>query len=123
MAAVPLAPGAGSELTAAKVPGLPALAPVRVVLTVARGHADRDKRAMDVMQALVAAGVEVANVAAVPAPTVTPGIGYYFHSDRDAAVGSRRSSRGSANDLAVLSRLSRARPLIERHGTGNASRI
>ena len=90
IAVAPVAPGAGNELTAAAAASLPVLAPVRVVLAIARGDADRAKRATDIKQALAAAGVEVADFAAVPAPPATPGIGYYFRSDRDAAVGISR---------------------------------
>jgi hypothetical protein len=72
-----VAPGAGNELTEAAA-------------AIARGDADRAKRATDIKQALAAAGVEVADFAAVPGQPATPGIGYYFRSDRDAAVGISR---------------------------------
>jgi hypothetical protein len=69
---------------------LPAVAPVRVVLTFARNDAARAERAAAIRQALVAAHVEVADLVAVDAQRPRPGIGYYFRSDRDAAVGVSR---------------------------------
>ncbi len=83
---VKTAPLGRREPAAAEASNLPALAPVRVVLAVAGRTAARAKLAFDVKQELDALGVEVASVATVPAPTATPGIGYYFHADRDAAA-------------------------------------
>jgi nicotinate-nucleotide--dimethylbenzimidazole phosphoribosyltransferase len=68
------------------VAGLPALAPVRIVLNVARDDVRHHRRAADIRQALAAAGLEVADH--VPVDPRRPGlsIGYYFQSDRNAAA-------------------------------------
>ena len=66
-------------------PGLPTLAPVRVVLNVARDEVGR-ARSADIQQALVAAGLEVADLIPFDAQRPGPSIGYYFQSDRNAAV-------------------------------------
>jgi hypothetical protein len=62
---------------------LPALAPVRVVLNVARGGLSH---AADIQHALVAAGVQT-DLVPVDVRRPTPSIGYYFQSDRNVAVG------------------------------------
>ena len=62
---------------------LPALAPVRVVLNVARGGLSH---AADIQHALVAAGVQT-DLVPVDVRRPTPSIGYYFQSDRKVAVG------------------------------------
>jgi hypothetical protein len=62
---------------------LPTLAPVRVVLNVARGDLSR---AADIQHALVAAGLQT-DVVPVDARQRAPSIGYYFQSDRNIAVG------------------------------------
>jgi hypothetical protein len=73
---------------------LPALAPIRVVLTFARDNAARVERAAAIRQSLVGTAVEVADLDTVDAQGPRPGIGYYFRSDHDAAVGvSRRLER------------------------------
>ena len=68
------------------VAGLPTLAPVRVVLNVARDDAGHARRAADIRQALAAAGLEVANRVPVDAHRPGPSIGYYFQSDRNGAA-------------------------------------
>jgi hypothetical protein len=78
--AAPITPGDHKAQVAA---ALPALAPVRVVLNVARGDLSH---AADIQHALVAAGVQ-ADLVPVDARRPTPSIGYYFQSDRDAAAG------------------------------------
>jgi hypothetical protein len=62
---------------------LPALAPVRVVLNVARGGLSH---AADILHALVAAGLQT-DLVPVDVRRPTPSIGYYFQSDRNVAVG------------------------------------
>jgi hypothetical protein len=99
VAAAPLARGAQNGLTAAVAPSLPVEAPIRVVLNVARGDAARARRATEIKQALTAAGVEVAGLAAVPAAHVKPGVGYYFRSDRDAALGISRRLEPLLGDI------------------------
>src|ERR1700730_10590377 len=69
---------------------LPAFAPIRVVLTFARDDAARIARMAAILQVLRAAEVEVADLVAVDAQHPRPGIGFYFQSDRDAAVGVSR---------------------------------
>ena len=66
------------------VADLPTLAPVRVVLNVARGNVGRGA---DIQRALVAAGVQIAGLVPVDARRSTPSIGYYFQSDRYSATG------------------------------------
>jgi len=68
------------------VAGLPTLAPVRVVLNVARDDVGHHRRAADIRQALAAAGLEVADHVPVDAERPGPSIGYYFQSDRKAAA-------------------------------------
>jgi hypothetical protein len=65
---------------------LPAFAPSRVVLTYPRDDKAAAERTTALRQALTAAKVEVVSLEAVDASRTTPGIGYYFSSDRDAAV-------------------------------------
>jgi hypothetical protein len=65
---------------------LPVYAPSRVVLTYPRNDKTAAERTTALRQALTAAKVEVVNVEAVDASRPTPGIGYYFRSDHDAAV-------------------------------------
>ena len=81
------APTAPDGPTAPVVAGLPTLAPVRVVLNVARDDFGRARRAADIQQALAAAGLEVADLVPVDAQRPGPSIGYYFQSDRNAAAG------------------------------------
>jgi hypothetical protein len=69
---------------------LPAFAPIRVVLTFARDDAARVERMAAIRQVLRTAEVEVADRVGVDAQHPRPGIGYYFQSDRDAAVGVSR---------------------------------
>jgi hypothetical protein len=64
------------------VADLPTLAPVRVVLNVARADAGR---AADIQRALVTAGVQT-DLVPVDARRPGPSIGYYFRSDRNAAA-------------------------------------
>ncbi len=80
-------PTADESPAAQVVPGLPALAPVRVVLDVARNEMGRAGRAANIQQALAAAGLKVAELVPVDAQRPAPRIGYYFQSDRDAAAG------------------------------------
>ena len=77
--AAPIAP---NERKAGVVTGLPTLAPVRVVLNVARGD---EGRAADIQHALVAAGVQT-DLVPVDTRRSTPSVGYYFQSDRNAAA-------------------------------------
>ena len=73
--------------TALVVAGLPTLAPVRVVLNVAQAEIGRVGRAAEIQQALVAGGLEVADLVPVDVQGPRPIIGYYFQSDRAAADG------------------------------------
>ena len=81
------APTAPDGPTAPLVAGLPTLAPVRVVLNVARDDIRRAGRAAEIQQALIAAGLGVAELVPVDAQRSGPSIGYYFQSDRNAAAG------------------------------------
>jgi WD40 repeat protein len=79
------------EEAPSQVPGatelkLPTLAPVRVVLNVARDDVGHHRRAADIRQALAAAGLEVADHVPVDARRPGLSIGYYFQSDRNAAA-------------------------------------
>ena len=65
---------------------LPIFAPSRVVLTYARNDEAAAEHTTALRQALTATKVEVVKVEAVDASRPTPGIGYYFRSDHDAAV-------------------------------------
>jgi WD40 repeat protein len=80
------APTAQHEAATPPVAGLPTLAPVRVVLNVARDDAGHARRAADIRQVLAAAGLEVADRVPVDAHRRAPSIGYYFQSDRNAAA-------------------------------------
>jgi hypothetical protein len=79
----------GETATAVSV-DLPALAPSRVVLAYPRTDKAAAERTAAVREALTAAKVEVVDLEAVDASRLTPSIGYYFRSDRDAAVGVSR---------------------------------
>jgi hypothetical protein len=79
--AEPTTPG---DPKARVVTDLPTLAPVRVVLNVARGNVGRGA---DIQRALVAAGLQIAGLVPVDARRSTPSIGYYFQSDRNSASG------------------------------------
>jgi hypothetical protein len=68
------------------VAGLPTLAPVRVILNVARDDSGRARRLADIQRALAAAGLEVSALVPVDAQQSGPSIGYYFQSDRNAAA-------------------------------------
>jgi hypothetical protein len=65
---------------------LPVLAPSRVVLTYPRNDKLAAERTTALRRALTAANLEVVEVEAVDASRPTPGLGYYFRSDHDAAV-------------------------------------
>jgi hypothetical protein len=65
---------------------LPVFAPSRVVVIYPRNDKAAAERATALRQALTAANVEVVTVEAVDASRPTPGLGYYFQSDHDAAV-------------------------------------
>ena len=80
------APTAPDGAAARVVAGLPTLAPVRVVLNVARDDSDRARRSADIQRALAAAGLEVSDLVPVDAQQPGPSIGYYFQSDRNAAA-------------------------------------
>jgi hypothetical protein len=71
---------------APRVAGLPTLAPVRVVLNVARDDPGRARRLADIQRALAAAGLEVSDLVPVDAQQPGPSIGFYFQSDRNAAA-------------------------------------
>jgi hypothetical protein len=77
---------ASSPVPAATELELPALAPVRVVLSVSRDDAGHHRSAADIRQALAAAGLEVADHVPVDAQRSGPSIRYYFQSDRSAAA-------------------------------------
>jgi hypothetical protein len=79
-----MVPDGAAALVAAD---LPAFAPIRVVLIFARNNVARAERTAAIREALMGAEVEVANLVAVDAQRPRPSIGYYFRSDRDAAVG------------------------------------
>ena len=76
-----------AQRPAARLRDLPALAPVRVVLDVARDEFGPAGRAATIRQALVAAGFEVAQLVPVDDHGPGPSVGYYFQSDRKAAAG------------------------------------
>jgi hypothetical protein len=65
---------------------LPTLAPVRVILNMARTDSGRARRSGDIRRALAAAGLEVSDLVHVDAQRPGPSIGYYFQSDRNAAT-------------------------------------
>ena len=76
-------------VTAASLPvssDLPVFAPSRVVLIYPRNDKAAIERATALRQALAVANVEVVKLEAVDASRQTPGVGYYFRSDHDAAV-------------------------------------
>ena len=77
------APTTPDDRKARVVTALPTLAPVRVVLNVARGD---EGHAADIQHALATAGVQT-DLVPVDARRPTPSIGYYFQSDRNAAAG------------------------------------
>src|SRR5271165_6130284 len=80
------APTAPDGSAARVVAGLPTLAPVRVILNVARDDSGRARRPADIQQALAAAGLEVSDLVPADAQQSGPSIGYYFQSDRNAAT-------------------------------------
>ncbi|MBV8104961.1 MAG: hypothetical protein JO223_10125 [Hyphomicrobiales bacterium] len=81
--AAPTAPdGAAGRVVA----GLPTLAPVRVILNMARDDSGRARRSADIQRALAAAGLEVSDLLRGDAQQPGPSIGYYFQSDRNAAA-------------------------------------
>jgi WD40 repeat protein len=80
------APAPQHEAATPPVAGLPTLAPVRVVLNVARDDVGHARRAADIRQALAAAGLEVADRVSVDAHRPAPSIGYFFQSDRNGAA-------------------------------------
>src|SRR5271165_4519674 len=80
------APTAPDGSAARVVAGLPTLAPVRVILNVARDDSGRARRPADIQQALAAAGLEVSDLVPADAQQSGPSIGYYFQSDRNAAA-------------------------------------
>jgi hypothetical protein len=65
---------------------LPAFAPPRVVLTFPRDDEAAAGRTAALQRALKAAKVEVGNLEVIDASRPAPRIGYYFRSDRGAAV-------------------------------------
>jgi hypothetical protein len=77
---------AADGVAARVVAGLPALAPVRVILSMAGDDAGRARRSADIERALTAAGLEVSDFASDDARQAGPSIGYYFQSDRKAAA-------------------------------------
>lgn len=94
---------------------LPALAPVRVVLTVSREGSARANRAADIQKALLAAGVEVAGTVAAATEQSSPTIGYYFHSDSGAAAGVGRTLEPLLGT--VIPGVLRARGILPQPGT------
>jgi hypothetical protein len=80
------APTAPDGAAARVVAGLPTLAPVRVVLNMARDDSDHAPRSADIQRALAAAGLEVSHLIPADAQQLGPSIGYYFQSDRNAAA-------------------------------------
>jgi hypothetical protein len=80
-------PAAAQDKAATAVSAdLPAFAASRVVLTYPRNDKAAAERTTALRQALTAAKVEVVSLEAVDASRPTLSIGYYFRSDRDAAV-------------------------------------
>jgi hypothetical protein len=79
-------PTAPDDPTARALADLPTLAPVRVILNVARNDSGRARRSGDIRRALAAAGLEVSDLVHVDAQRPGPSIGYYFQSDRNAAA-------------------------------------
>jgi hypothetical protein len=82
----PQAPAAQDKAVAPVSADLPAYAPFRVVLTYPRDNKAAASRTAALQQALQAAKVEVGNLEATDASLPAPSIGYYFRSDRNAAV-------------------------------------
>jgi hypothetical protein len=82
----PHAPAAQDKAAAPVSPDLPAYAPFRVVLTYPRDDKTAAIRTAALQQALQAAKVEVGNLEAIDASLPGPSVGYYFRSDRNAAV-------------------------------------
>jgi hypothetical protein len=82
----PQAPAAQDKAVAPVSADLPAYAPFRVVLTYPRDDEAAAGRTAALQQALKAAKVEVGNLEATDASLPAPSIGYYFRSDRNAAV-------------------------------------
>ena len=80
--ATPIAP---NDPAARIVADLPALAPIRVILNMARTESGR-ARSRDIRRALAVAGLEVSDLIHVDAQRPGPSIGYYFQSDRNAAT-------------------------------------
>jgi hypothetical protein len=80
------APTAPDGAAARVVAGLPTLAPVRVVLNLARDDPGRAQRFAEIQRALAAGGLEVSDLVPVDAQQPGPSIGYYFQSDRNAAA-------------------------------------
>jgi hypothetical protein len=69
---------------------VPAFAPIHVILAFARDNLARAERTTAIRQALTGAEEVVTDLVAVDAQSSGPRIGYYFASDRDAAVGVSR---------------------------------
>jgi hypothetical protein len=82
----PQAPAAQDKAAAPVSADLPAYAPFHVVLTYPRDDKTAAIRTAALQQALQAAKVEVGNLEATDAFLPGPSIGYYFRSDRNAAV-------------------------------------
>ena len=82
----PQVPAVQGGAATAAFADLPVFAPSLVVLTYPRNDKAAAERAAALQQALKAAKVEVVKVEAVDASRPTPGIGYYFRSDHDAAA-------------------------------------
>jgi hypothetical protein len=80
------APTAPDRPTSQVVADLPTLAPVRVILNMARNDSGRARRSGDIRRALAAAGLEVSDLVHADAQRPGPSIGYYFQSDRNAAA-------------------------------------
>jgi hypothetical protein len=82
----PQAPAAQEKAAAPVSADLPAYTPFRVVLTYPRDDKTAAIRTAALQQALQAAKVEVGNLEAIDVSLPAPRIGYYFRSDRNAAV-------------------------------------
>ena len=80
------APTRGDGPIAPSVAGLPRLAPLRVLLSVARDDIGHAGRSTELQHVLVDAGLGVAEFVPVDTQQLRPSIGYYFESDRDPAA-------------------------------------
>ena len=84
--AAPAATASQDKAAPAVSGDLPAFAPARVILNFPRNNIAAAERTAALRQALTAAKVEVVSLESADVHGSTPSIGYYFRTDRDAAV-------------------------------------